>query len=139
MNYDPFGPAPVFGEGQLYNPCGLTDEELKTIATTKPETLKLEELLYAASLVTDLNQKLTIFQTAEKLFPTDNRAINNVGAIYFLQNKMADAKTQFEKANYETAGDGTVVPELPAVLSKSVTRQFLVHTGTGFAALDTGE
>src|SRR5690606_11336351 len=40
-----------------------------------------------------------INQIAAKNFPQDHRAVNNIGAVYFEQNKLAEAKTQFEKAN----------------------------------------
>lgn len=82
-----------------YDLVGYTDEELKTISTTKPETLKLEELLFSATLTNDLNTKLSIYQAAETKFPEDVRAINNAGVIYFTQNKLQEAKDKFEKAN----------------------------------------
>lgn len=82
-----------------FDKTGYTDEELKTLSTTKPDSLKLEELLFAATLTNDLNTKLNIYKVAEKNFPTDSRAINNAGVMYFMQNKMDEAKAQFEKAN----------------------------------------
>ena len=82
-----------------YDKTGYTDEELKTISLSKPETLKIEELLFAATLTNDLNEKLSIFNAAIKVAPEDVRAYNNAGAIFFLQNKMPEAKEQFEKAN----------------------------------------
>ena len=82
-----------------YDKTGYTDEELKTISLSKPETLKLEELLFAATLTNDLNEKLSIFNAAIKVAPEDIRSYNNAGAILFLQNKMPEAKAQFEKAN----------------------------------------
>ncbi|MBI1838641.1 MAG: hypothetical protein HYR91_15355 [Flavobacteriia bacterium] len=82
-----------------YDKTGYTDEELKALSLSKPDSLRLEELLFAATLTTDLNQKLSIYKVAEKNFPEDYRAVNNAGGIYFLQNKMEEAKAQFEKAN----------------------------------------
>jgi len=82
-----------------YDLNGLTDEELLQWAQAKPDSMTLEELLFTANnLVDDLNEKLRLYQVAEKNFPKDWRAVNNVGYVFMLQNKMDDASTQFEKA-----------------------------------------
>ena len=63
------------------------------------DSLTVEELLFTANtLVEDENEKLRLFQVAEKVAPEDWRPANNVGYIYMLQNKLDDASTQFEKA-----------------------------------------
>lgn len=83
----------------VYDLTGYTDEELKTISTTTPDSLKVEELLFAATLTNDLNTKLQIYTAAQKKYPEDARTHNNVGAVLYMQNKVADAKSHFEKAN----------------------------------------
>ena len=83
----------------VYDLTGYTDEELKTLSTTKPDSLKIEELLFAATLTNDLSTKLQIFTAAQSKYPEDARAHNNVGAVLYMQNKAADAKNHFEKAN----------------------------------------
>ncbi len=83
----------------VYDLTGYTDEELKTISTTMPDSLKVEELLFAATLTNDLNTKLQIYTAAQKKYPEDARTHNNVGAVLYMQNKVADAKSHFEKAN----------------------------------------
>ncbi len=83
----------------VYDQTGYTDEELKTLAASKPETLKLEELLFAGSLTNDLNTKFQIYSAAAKHFPEDARANNNLGTVLYMQNRVADAKNHFEKAN----------------------------------------
>lgn len=75
-----------------------TDNQISALISTTPDSLSVEEVLYAATLTSDLDAKLKIYQTAEKLYPSDWRGINNVGYIYILQNKLADAQVQFEKA-----------------------------------------
>ncbi|NJK98379.1 MAG: hypothetical protein HC905_28790 [Bacteroidales bacterium] len=60
---------------------GKSDEQLTAIGTSTPDSLNLEELLYAGSLVSDLNQKLNIYQTAAKKYPDCVRAKNNVGYV----------------------------------------------------------
>ena len=83
----------------VYDLTGYTDEELKTISTTTPDSLKVEELLFAATLTNDLNTKLQIYTAAQNKYPEDARTHNNVGAVLYMQNKVADAKSHFEKAN----------------------------------------
>ena len=82
-----------------YDMTGYSDEELQKLSVSAPDSLTLEELLFTATLTNDLNEKLRVYQIAEKNFPTDYRTSNNVGAILYIQNKMADAKAEFEKAN----------------------------------------
>ncbi|MGY6561933.1 MAG: TPR end-of-group domain-containing protein [Luteibaculaceae bacterium] len=82
-----------------YAKVGKTDEEISTLAKTNPESLNVEEILYAATLTEDINEKLRIYQAAEKNFANDHRASNNVGYIFMLQNKVAEAEAQFEKSN----------------------------------------
>lgn len=83
----------------VYDLTGYTDEELKTISKATPDSLTLEELLFTATLVTDLNEKLNIYKVAMTNYPADHRTHNNVGAILYMQNKMSEAKSHFEKAN----------------------------------------
>lgn len=83
----------------IYDLTGYSDEELKAISVSNPDSLKLEELLFTATLTNDLNEKLRLYQVAAKNFPQDHRPFNNIGAVYYEQNKLGEAKTQFEKAN----------------------------------------
>ena len=82
-----------------YDLVGKTDEQLTEMSRTQPDSLNVEELLFAATLTTDLNEKARIYKEAERVHPTDFRGANNVGMIYMMQNKLEEAKTQFEKAN----------------------------------------
>ena len=81
-----------------YETTGYTDEEYLALAKTNPEKLGVEELLYAASIQTDLVEKSLIYSACEKLYPTDNRAYNNAGVLLFSQGKLADAESKFEKS-----------------------------------------
>lgn len=83
----------------VYDKNGYTDEELKTIASSTPEKLELEEMLFAATLIDNMDTKLSIYKAAQAKYPTDHRAFNNGGGVLYMQNKMADAKSMFEKAN----------------------------------------
>ena len=82
-----------------YDKVGYSDDELKQLSKSNPDTLTVEELLFTATLVEDLSEKLRIFTEAERLFPNDYRVVNNVGYILYQQNDIAGAKAKFEKAN----------------------------------------
>lgn len=83
----------------VYDLTGYSDEELKAVSIATPDSLDLEELLFTATLTNDLNEKLRLYNVAIKNYPNDYRAFNNAGAVLYQQNKMADAKAKFEKAN----------------------------------------
>lgn len=77
---------------------GKSDEEIINLAKTDPAKLNEEEILYAATLTNNNNEKLAIYQAAAQNFPESYRAHNNVGYICMLLGKTAEAKAAFEKA-----------------------------------------
>jgi tetratricopeptide (TPR) repeat protein len=77
---------------------GKSDEELSKLAMSDPKSLNLEEILYAATLTNDLNQKAAIYKAATENFPQCVRAANNLGHVYLQQGKVEDAKKAFEAA-----------------------------------------
>lgn len=83
----------------VYDKIGWSDEELKELSKTKPDTLKLEEILFCATLYTDLSEKMRVYSLATQYYPEDWRGHNNVGYVYYMQNDLGNAKTNFEKAN----------------------------------------
>ena len=83
----------------VYDQTGFSDEELMALTVSNSDTLDLEELLFAATLYTDLNEKMRVYMIAETRFPDDYRTSNNVGAVLYMQNKVAEAKVKFENAN----------------------------------------
>ena len=85
-----------------------TDEQITQLTTTAPDSLSVEELLYAATLTSDLNTKLDIYKKAEARYASDWRTSNNVGYIYLLQNKPADAEAEFKKADGLSANNSVV-------------------------------
>ncbi len=82
-----------------YDVIGYSDEELTSISMSNPDSLNLEELLYAANLHSDMNDQLKVYKNAEARFTDDNRAANNIGAIYLTQGKDTEAAAQFTKAD----------------------------------------
>ena len=85
-----------------------TDEQIKALASSAPDSLSVEEILYAATLTTDLNTKLDIYKKAQAKYGSDWRTSNNVGYIYLLQNKLADAEANLKKADELSANNATV-------------------------------
>lgn len=82
-----------------YDLTGFSDKEMMDYSVSKPDTLNLEELLFCATLYTDLNEKLRVYKIAESRYPEDYRTSNNVGVVLYEMNKMSEAKAKFEKAN----------------------------------------
>ncbi|MCB0759114.1 MAG: tetratricopeptide repeat protein [Flavobacteriales bacterium] len=82
-----------------YDVNGYSDEELTSLSKSNPDTLKIEEILKAATLTNDLNEQLRIYREAERIYPQDYRTANNVGYVLFQQGKTAEAEAQFQKAN----------------------------------------
>ncbi len=76
-----------------------TDAQIQALVKMNSDSLSVEEILYAATLTNDINEKLSIYKMAESKYPNDWRGANNVGYIYVMQNKVNDAGSQFEKAN----------------------------------------
>lgn len=81
-----------------YDIEGYSDAEIKTIAASTADSLDYEELLKAGSLTDDLGQKASIYMAAEKQASGDYRATNNLGAVYYQQNKISDATSKFNSA-----------------------------------------
>lgn len=82
-----------------YDVIGYSDDELRSISAATPDSLNLEELLYAASLVDGDAAKLAIYRNAEARYTDDNRAANNIGAILYSQGDTDGASAQFTKAD----------------------------------------
>jgi tetratricopeptide (TPR) repeat protein len=82
-----------------WDKIGWSDEELKELSKTKPDTLTVEELLFTATLYEDLSEKMRLYNLVVQYYPEDWRGPNNVGYVYYMQNDLDNAKTNFEKAN----------------------------------------
>jgi tetratricopeptide (TPR) repeat protein len=81
-----------------YDIEGYSDAELRTIATSNPANLNYEELMKSGTLTEDLTQQASIYQAAAAKEGADFRATNNLGVVYYQQNRIGDATTQFDKA-----------------------------------------
>jgi tetratricopeptide (TPR) repeat protein len=77
---------------------GKADSVISKLAKEDATKLNVEELLYAATLTTDLGEKAAIYQKVTEQFPTDVRGFNNLGAVKFQQGNVDDASRYFAKA-----------------------------------------
>lgn len=85
-----------------------TDEQISKLAASAPDSLSVEEILYAATLTTDLNTKADIYKKAEMKYASDWRTSNNLGMVYLMQNKLNDAEAEFKKADGLSANNPIV-------------------------------
>lgn len=77
---------------------GRSDEQILAQMKADPKALNIEEMLFAATLTQDANEKLAFYQAAAQNFPTCIRAHNNVGCTYLTLGKPDEALASFEKA-----------------------------------------
>lgn len=92
-----------------------TDDQITKLAMSAPDSLSVEEILYAATLTQDLNTKLDIYKKAEAKYGSDWRTSNNVGMVYLMQNKLNDAEAEFKKADGLMASNPVVKNNLGIV------------------------
>jgi Tfp pilus assembly protein PilF len=76
-----------------------TDEMISRLATSNPDSLSVEELLYGAELTNDINTKAQIYRAAEKQYGSDWRTSNNLGCVLLMQNKVSEAGEAFKRAS----------------------------------------
>lgn len=98
------------------------DDQILALINTTPDSLSLEELLYGANLVTDVNSKVAVYQNAEKRFGSDWRTSNNLGAAYLMQNKLTEAEEAFKRADKVANGAPEVQNNLGIIEAKKGNR-----------------
>lgn len=81
-----------------FEKVGYSDEEISELSKNNPDTLNIEEMLYATTLTEDLAMKQSILEAATNKFPDSYRAYNNLGAIHYLQDNLDQAKSLFDTA-----------------------------------------
>jgi tetratricopeptide (TPR) repeat protein len=99
---------------------GLSDEEILTAIKGDASVLSLEQMLYAATLTTDVNEQLKFYQLATVKEPKCYRAWNNVGWALLKMGKTDEAIIALEKA-------------------KALKNDDVVKNNLGFAALLKGD
>ena len=81
-----------------YEQVGYSDEELKELISSNPDTLNVEEILHAGNVEKDLNTKLKDYKEAQRLYPNDWRIANNLGYVLYMMGDVDGAGEAFEKA-----------------------------------------
>ncbi len=97
---------------------GYSDDELKSIFSSKPDSLNVEELLYTATLYEDLDQQLAVYKKAEEIFPQEWRGFNNAGATYLKKGDTDNAKADLQKAKELNAGNPIIMNNCAALQLK---------------------
>lgn len=77
---------------------GRSDEQILAQMRTDPSVLSLEEMLYAPTLTTNLDEQLKFYEAAAKYNPKCIRAHNNVGYTMILLGKADNSVAEFESA-----------------------------------------
>ena len=95
-----------------------TAEEIAALAVSKPESLTDKELLYAATLTSDIKTQQKIYRAAAQLYPDNYRAHNNAGVTELKLGNTNEAASYFEKANSLSPDNGEVVNNMGAVAMK---------------------
>ncbi len=99
-----------------------TDEQISKLAVSNPDSLSVEELLYAATLTNDVNTKVQIYAAAEKQYGSDWRTSNNYGCALLMQNKVNEAAEAFKRAEKAGSNQAAVQNNLGVIESKNGNR-----------------
>ena len=81
------------------NLVGRTDEEISALAINDPSKLNQAELLYAATLTTNIHVQKTIYTNFTKVYADDWRGYNNLGGVLLALDDVDGAAVNFEKAD----------------------------------------
>ncbi|MFC2151329.1 tetratricopeptide repeat protein [Bacteroidota bacterium] len=94
---------------------GYADSVILDYAVNNPDTLDIEELLYAGKLAEGLEVKAGIFKAATVKYEGCFRAFNNLAYVNILQGNLTDAKAALEKANELKEGDAIITNNLGVI------------------------
>jgi len=92
-----------------------TDADIARLSLTAPDSLKAEELLYAATLTENIDNKLKIYKSGTQIYPSNWKFWNNAGYILLSQNKLAEATPFIEKANTLSPNNTLVLNNLGVI------------------------
>ncbi|MCF8230762.1 MAG: tetratricopeptide repeat protein [Bacteroidales bacterium] len=95
----------------------FSDSQMKDLVFSNPDTLEVNEMLYAATLFEENSKKLDIYNTIINNYPNCWRAHNNKAAIYLLEGDLDKAEASLEDAK-GTDIPGEVYKNLGVLASK---------------------
>ena len=94
---------------------GYSDEEIKAIYAQKPDSLNVEELLFAATLFESDDEKLAVYKKVGEIYSKDWRGFNNAAVIYIKKADLTNAKAELDKAKSLEASNPLVMNNCAAV------------------------
>jgi len=98
-----------------YTVEGYTDEELIALASSAPASLSVEELLFAATLFDDVNEKYTIYAACAEAYSSDHRGHNNSGVCLMEVGRRNQAEEAFNSARSINPNNKSVLNNLGAI------------------------
>lgn len=102
---------PTLRRGEIaFNFSGVqkTDQEIAKMATTSPDDLTFDELMYAASLTHNYANKLKIYTSTTERFGSEWSGWNNAGAVAINLNQLEESKRFLEVADKLSPENPTV-------------------------------
>jgi len=124
-----------------YTEQGLTDDELKSAAASNPSSLTVEELLFTAEkLLTNVNDKVSLYASGVQTYSNDERVHNNQGVAFYLNGKMNEASASFQKAASIKSNDVTNNNLAAIAMSKgnrAEARKLMTQAKKGSSVLNT--
>ncbi|MCC8088094.1 MAG: hypothetical protein LIO79_02370 [Rikenellaceae bacterium] len=120
---------------------GLSDAEIRAAVASNIANLNLEEMLFAATLYDDLDQKANIYKAAADKY-NDYRAWNNYGAVLLQQGKVSEAGAAIQRASQLNNSSNEVINNLGLVAlgsgNNAEARRYLTSINTEHSAYNTG-
>ncbi len=119
----------------------LTDSVILAWSLANPDTLKQEELGYAATLTENKADQLKIYQSYSKIYPDDWRGPNNEAYVHIMNGEnYNDAKALLEKANGLKENNAVVLNNLGALYARMGDLEMAIdyHNQASSAGADNG-
>ena len=113
-----------------YETVGRSDEQIQEQLKADPSKLNVEEMLYAATLVDDINAKEQIYKTTTQLYPQDKRAYNNLATLEYAKGNINGAKSYI--------GQASELPEAQANLGMIALLNGDIETAENYISKATG-
>lgn len=95
-----------------------TAEVIAALATTNPQELTIQELLYAATLTMDEKAQAAIYKTAASLYTSSWEALANNAYMEILNGNYTDALTYLGKANELAPNNATILNNMGVIHAK---------------------
>jgi len=105
-------------KANLYEPR-LLDEEIARLAVNDPGKLKVEEILYAGTMTTDVAVQVKVYENAAKIYKDNWKALSNAGVANIAAGNYKDALNYLQDANALAPNNGIIMNNLGVAYAKS--------------------